>query len=152
MPSIIQYAFTGEAVINSGVSVASILFPDRFLSSLVSGVVPASTRALFKEFNAVALGLTVSMVMCVPDSKDAAAIRKVSYATFAAIEVAVISVLLWEARKSENRGLTANGLTTVLVSLAPTLAWHLYVLVWRPRWFEVAKGQYSRPLVFACLI
>ncbi|KAM5350415.1 hypothetical protein ACJ41O_006920 [Fusarium nematophilum] len=141
MPSIIQYALAGEAVINGGLSLVSILFPDPFLSSLVSGAIPASTRTIFKEFNAVTLGLTVPMVMCVPDSRDVAATRRVSYTSFAVIESAVILVLLWEAGKSENRGLSSEGLTTVIFAVAPTLAWHLYVLLWKPRWFEAEKGQ-----------
>ncbi|KAM0364674.1 hypothetical protein ACHAPK_010427 [Fusarium culmorum] len=147
MPSIIQHALAWEAIANGVFSVASILFPGRLLSSLVAfESVPNSTSAMFKFFGATMLGMSATMALSLPDSRDAAAKRKLTYASCAAIESALVSVVLWQTSRPETSGFTFNGLVSLLGSVVPVLVWHLYVLLSKPHWFEpesacVAEGR-----------
>ncbi|CAG7564517.1 unnamed protein product [Fusarium equiseti] len=147
MPSIIQHALAGEAILNSTFSIASILFPGRLLSSLVaSESVPISTSAVFKFFGAVTLGMSAPMVLSIADSRDAAAKRKLTYATCSVIESALVSVVLWQTTQPDVGGFTFNGSISLLGSVVPALVWHLYVLLAKPQWFSpesayVAEGQ-----------
>lgn len=137
MPSIIQHALAGEAILNSAFSIASILFPGRLLSSLVvSESVPNSTSAVFKFFGAVTLGMSAPMVLSIADSRDAAAKRKLTYTTCSAIESALVSVVLWQTTQRDASGFTFNGSISLLGSIAPALIWHLYVLLSKPHWFK----------------
>ncbi|CAF3472386.1 unnamed protein product [Fusarium graminearum] len=147
MPSIIQHALAWEAIANGVFSVASILFPGRLLSSLVAlESVPNSTSAMFKFFGATMLGMSATMVLSLPDSTDAAAKRKLTYASCAVIESALVSVVLWQTSRPETSGFTFIGLLSLLGSVVPVLVWHLYVLLSKPHWFEpesacVAEGK-----------
>src|SRR6478735_2718525 len=143
MPSIIQHALAGEAILNGAFSIASILFPGRLLSSLVaSESVPNSTSAVFKFFGAVTLGMSAPMVLSIADSRDAAAKRKLTYTSCSVIESALVSIVLWQTTQPDASGFTFNGLISLLGSVVPALIWHLYVLLSKPHWFK-PESAYS---------
>lgn len=137
MPSIIQHALGGEAILNTAFSLGCILFPARLLSSLVaSESVPDSTSAVFKFFGAATLGLSAPMVLSIADSGDAAAKRKLTYTACSVLESALVSIVLWQTTQPGASGFTFNGSILLLGSLAPALIWHSYVLFSKPHWFE----------------
>src|SRR6478735_3996037 len=105
MPSIIQHALAGEAILNGAFSIASILFPGRLLSSLVASE-------------------SVPMVLSIADSRDAAAKRKLTYTSCSVIESALVSIVLWQTTQPDASGCTFNGLISLLGSLVPALVWH----------------------------
>lgn len=151
MPSIIQHALGGEAILNTAFSLGCMLFPVRLLSSLVaSESVPNSTSAVFKFFGAATLGMSAPMVLSIADSRDAAAKRKLTYTACSVLESALVSIVLWQTTQPEASGFSFNGSILLLGSLAPGLIWHSYVLLSKPHWFESQSAHLPQGKIIRC--
>lgn len=134
MPSFIQGALGCEAVFNIIGAIPFILFPERLLSfailadeskSAISTVVPASTATLWRLFGGLFLGLTVPVLLCIPNSDGATERRKLTYATLTAGEAFLIPIVLWQAVEPEKSGFTRTALLGTIGALAPTMTWHV---------------------------
>ncbi|KAL2056189.1 hypothetical protein ABVK25_003832 [Lepraria finkii] len=149
MPSIIQYAFAAEALINIPAIIALLFFPTATLKPFLATPLPsielnASATLLARCVGILILGLTPQLLFAYPNIEDRVGKRRLVYWTLGVGEAALIPLFLWEAfRKSDEAkaagvwagGFSRNMALTCAANLGVPIAWRIFVFVWRPQWF-----------------
>ena len=155
MPSIIQYAFAAEALINTPAIIALLFFPSAtrkpFLASPLPSIELNATATLLARCVGVfILGLTSQLLLAYPDTEDCGGKRRIVYWTLGIGEAGLIPLFLWEALRASDEakaagvwagGLSRNMALTCAANSAAPLAWRAFVFGWRPQWFAHGKEK-----------
>ncbi|KAL2041293.1 hypothetical protein N7G274_005675 [Stereocaulon virgatum] len=160
MPSIIQYAFAAEALINTPAIIALLFFPNATLKPFLATPLPsievnASATLLARCLGVLILGLTPQLLLAYPNTGDRVGKRRLVYWTLGVGEAGLIPLFIWEAFRASDEakaagvwagGLSRNMALTCAANLVAPIAWRIFVFAWKPQWFagEDDKGKGRR--------
>jgi hypothetical protein len=132
-----RYALIGEATINLASVVPMLIDPSYILSWLVESpehITPAAC-ALVQWCGCIVAGLTVPLILAVPHSTDAPAIRKATYQMYAAAEMALATAMGMQYLRG-NSGLKTEALWSSMTTMAALVVMRAYFLVVKPSYME----------------
>ena len=149
MPSIIQTAFSIEALTNIPAIVFLIFYPESTLRLALAKNLPYSDAELNRTATLMArcagvliLALTPQLLIALPNSKGCVEKRKQAYIGLGLGEFGLIPLFLWEAFRASDwekldrgGGLTRNAALLSAGMLALPLAWRAFVFGWKDHWF-----------------
>ncbi|KAF2396330.1 hypothetical protein EJ06DRAFT_559905 [Trichodelitschia bisporula] len=108
MTKVIQRALAIEVAFKLSGATIFILFPEWCLSH---------------TFGLLVSALTLPLLLCIPESPNAAANRALTYKTLGVGEVALVALFLGKALKPKSSGFSTEGLMLSASTLVPLLAW-----------------------------
>lgn len=132
-----RYALVAEATLNLASVVPMLVDPSYILSWLVKSpdqITPAAC-ALVQWFGCAVTGITVPLILSVPHTPEAPALRKLTYKFFAATELALGTAFTVQYLNGDS-GLKPEALWTSMTSMAAFLAIRVYFLVLKPNYME----------------
>ncbi|KAF2800860.1 hypothetical protein K505DRAFT_227735 [Melanomma pulvis-pyrius CBS 109.77] len=141
--TIIRYALGIESVLNLIFGALLFLYPTSVLEFLVSDhslITPLST-SIVQIIAALIFALSIPMAFAVPNTRRGIEMRAPMYYYMGGAEVFLTGLFAYFAFvKSEGEtGLSADALVTLMVNLAPPLAFRAFVLWVKPGWI----GKYA---------
>ena len=147
MPSIIQTAFSLEALTNIPAIVFLIFYPESTLRPALAQNISYPDAQLTRTATFMArcagvlvLALTPQLLIALPNSKGCVGKRKQAYVGLGLGELGLIPLFLWEAFRAKDRLESAEGLTRRAALLCAgmlslPLAWRIFVFGWKEHWF-----------------
>lgn len=103
---------------------------------------PSVAAILLQWLAAIILGLTVPLLLCIPQVPRAIQSRYIVYVTLLAGEVALGGTILYQALYNGGKtGLTSTALFTCAGSILAFIPWRLFVLFGRPQWVGMARTE-----------
>lgn len=135
----IQQLLLGEATLNIGGAAAMIFAPQFMLSFIAApGRLTLLSEGAAPEFmqwlGALFCGLTVPMLLTLPNTAGVGAQRRTVYHTLLAGEACLIPTMLWQAMNGDVK-LASGALLLAAGGLAPFGALRAWILVNKPQWF-----------------
>lgn len=130
-----RYALLGEATLNLASVVPMFLEPEYILTWLFESpehITPGAC-ALTQWCGCIIAGLTLPLLLSFPNGKDAPVIRRNTYTTYAAVELA-IGVLVTFQYFKDGSGLRSDALYTSMTTMAALVAVRMYFLFGNPEY------------------
>ncbi len=149
MPSIIQTAFSLEALTNIPAIVLLIFYPESTLRLALAKNLSYPNAELSRTATLMArcagvliLALTPQLLIALPNSKGCVGKRKQAYVGLGLGEVGLIPLFLWEAFRASDQdklewagGLTRRAALLCAGMLTLPLAWRIFMFGWKEHWF-----------------
>ncbi|OCK81936.1 hypothetical protein K432DRAFT_325292 [Lepidopterella palustris CBS 459.81] len=136
--TVIRWALGIESAMNIVFGVYMMAAPDKFLNLMVSkpsDITPTSTAAT-QQYAAVVFGMTVPMILGIPNTRRAIESRHSLYYMLGSAEVCIISLALYQAYgPGKGSGFSPDSLFSLITQLGPALLWRCFVLFKKPEWF-----------------
>lgn len=132
-----RYALITEATFNLASVFPMLIDPAYILSWLVKSpehITPAAC-SLVQWCGCIVAGLTVPLILGVPHTPDAPAIRKVTYQMYAAAELALGTAMGMQYLDGDS-GLKSEALWSSMTTMAALVAVRMYFLVVNPSYME----------------
>jgi hypothetical protein len=132
-----RYALVAEATLNLASVVPMLIDPAYILSWLVKSpehVTPAAC-SLIQWCGCIVAGVTVPLILSVPNTPEAPVIRKVTYQMFAAAEMALGAAMAMQYLNGES-GLKTEALWTAMTTMASLVTVRAYFLAVKPNYME----------------
>ncbi|TKA78062.1 hypothetical protein B0A49_03518 [Cryomyces minteri] len=132
--TVIRYALAIEAAANIFGGTAMVFFPSQVLSLMVTktSFINPTTESLVQWLGALVYGLTVPVLLAIPNTRRGIESRQTVYYTLLGGEGTLIPTFLWHMTR--NSGFTYKSLVASAVVLAATCGWRLLALFKRPDW------------------
>jgi len=132
--TVMRYALVTEAAFNIIGATGMMLYPSEFLSLMVTNQsqVTAASASLMQWLGGLVYGLTVPLLLCLPNTRTAIESRPTVYHTLLAGEGVLIPLLMYQASASPSFGLTWKALFVCSLNMAGPCLWRLFVLFRRP--------------------
>lgn len=132
-----RYALIAEATLNLASVVPMLIDPSYILSWLVESpehITPAAC-ALVQWSGCIVAGLTVPLILSVPHTPEAPTLRKITYQTYAAAELALATAMGMQYLNGDS-GLKSEALWTSGTTMAALVAVRAYFLLIKPSYME----------------
>lgn len=130
-----RYALLAEAGLNLASVFPMFIDPEHVLTWLFhtpDHITPAAC-ALTQWCGCIIAGLTLPLLLSFPNGYDAPTIRRITYATYAAIETAIGSLVTFQYMKG-NSALKSEALYTSMTTMGALVAVRLYFLFIKPEY------------------